>query len=92
MRKVKIARALTRPALMAGCERIPLIALGMFCAIVAITMNLYLFILAIVIGFVGVGVLRRMAKKDPMMITLYLRHIKFNRSYNSKPSIHRFLK
>lgn len=92
MRGVKVARALTRPALVAGCERIPLIALGMFCTMMAITMSLYLIIIAVCLGFVGMGILRRMAKSDPIMITLYLRHIKFKKKYMSKPSIYRFLK
>ncbi len=91
MRKIRVARALTRPALIAGCERTPLIALGMICCIMAITMNLYLFLGSIVVALIGMGILRRMAKKDPIMIKIYLRHIKFNKNYMSKPSIYRFL-
>lgn len=91
MRKVKIARALTRPALIAGCERTPLIALGMVCTIMGITTNLYLMIGAICLCVVGIGVLRRMAKHDPIMIKIYLRHIKFKKFYMSKPTIQRFL-
>lgn len=91
MRKIKIARALTRPALIVGCERIPLIALGMICIVMAITMEFYLILGSLGVAFIGVGVLRRIAKKDPIMFTIYLRHIKFNRLYQAKPSIHRFL-
>jgi type IV secretion system protein VirB3 len=91
MRKIKIARALTRPALIAGCERIPLIALGMICIVMTITMKLYLVLSSLGVAFIGIGILRRMAKKDPIMVTIYLRHIKFNRLYQAKPSIQRFL-
>lgn len=91
MRRIKIARALTRPALIVGCERIPLIALGMICITMAITVKLYLILGSLCIAFIGVGVLRRIAKKDPIMFTIYLRHIKFNRLYQAKPSIYRFL-
>ncbi len=92
LRGIKIARALTRPTLIAGCERKPLIALGMFCTIMGITMSLYMIIAAICIAVIGIGILRRMAKNDPVMIKIYLRHIKFNKRYMSKPSIYRFLK
>ncbi len=92
MRKIKVARALTRPALIAGCERTPLIALGMVCTIMGITMNPYMIFGAICILAIGIGVLRRMAKSDPIMIKIYLRHIKFQKRYMSKPSIYRFLK
>ncbi|MCP3875592.1 MAG: conjugal transfer protein TrbD [Desulfobacteraceae bacterium] len=91
MRAIKIARALTRPTLIAGSERIPLIALGMICTIMAITINIYLIFCAIGVAFIGVGILRRMAKNDPIMITIYLRHIKLRKRYMSKPSIYRFL-
>lgn len=91
MRRIKIARALTRPALIAGCERTPLIALGMICCVMAITMSLYLILASLGIAFIGIGILRRMAKKDPIMVTIYLRHIKFRKFYLAKPSIHRFL-
>jgi len=67
MRRIKIARALTRPALIAGCERTPLIALGMICCVMAITMSLYLILASLGIAFIGIGILRRMAKKDPIM-------------------------
>ena len=91
MRKIRIARALTRPALIAGCERKPLIALGMICTVMAITMNPYMIVGAIRFIAVGIGILRRMAKNDPIMIRIYLRHIKFKKFYMSKPSIYRFL-
>ncbi|MBU1386955.1 MAG: VirB3 family type IV secretion system protein [Proteobacteria bacterium] len=91
MRRIRIARALTRPALIAGCERVPLIALGMICTVMAITISIYLILLAIGVAFIGVGILRRMAKKDPIMVTIYLRHIKLRKLYMSKPSIYRFL-
>ena len=91
MRRIRVARALTRPALIAGCERIPLIALGMLCTIMAITVNKYLIAGAILVAFIGFAILRRMAKKDPIMIKIYLRHIKFKKFYESKPSINRFL-
>lgn len=91
LRKIKIARALTRPALIAGCERKPLIALGMVCTIMGITMNLYMIIGAICLAAIGIGILRRMAKNDPIMIKIYLRHIKFNKLYKAKPTIQRFL-
>ncbi len=91
MRSIRVARALTRPALIAGCERIPLIALGMVCTIMAITVNRYLLVGSVCVAVIGIGVLRRMAKIDPHMIKIYLRHIKFKKFYVSKPSIYRFL-
>ena len=91
LRRIRVARALTRPTLIAGCERKPLIALGMVCTIMGITMNLYMIMGAICLFAIGMGILRRMAKNDPIMIKIYLRHIKFKKRYMSKPSIYRFL-
>lgn len=90
MRKVQISRALTRPTLILGCERKPLIALGMLCAVVAMTMTLKMIMTAIFLFITGVAVLRRIAKKDPILMSIYLRHIKFRKFYMSKPHIHRF--
>ena len=86
-----VARALTRPALIAGCERMPLIFLGMFCAIMGITMNFYMIGGALIIALVGIWALRKLAKKDPIMFTIYLSHIKFKKEYPAKPDITRFL-
>ena len=57
----------------------------------AVTMNLYMMVAAIPIAVIGIAILRIMAKKDPVMIKIYIRHIKFNKFYMSKPSIYRFL-
>ena len=91
MKRTEIVKALTRPILLLGCERIPLILLGTLCSMLVVTLNLFLTVIALIIFMGGVWGLRKMAKKDPMMTSLYFRHIKFEKIYNARPSIYRFL-
>lgn len=81
-----------KSALVAGCERAPFVFLFMGCGFMAAPMNIYGIILGIIIFAVGLILLRMMAKKDPIMTKVYLRHIKYKKFYPGKPSIHRFLK
>lgn len=87
---VPIHASLTRPVLMAGGERMPtiiLITLVLSIMVGAIpggivTMD---FLFACLAGgflwVIGINILRSLAKADPQMIALYLRHIKYRSFY-----------
>lgn len=91
MQKAKIIRALIRPTLLFGCERKPVIILGILSAVIFMTLNPMFMLIGVLIFISGVWALRKAAKKDPMLLKLYWRHIKYSKVLRSKPSIDRFL-
>ncbi|MGD0475615.1 MAG: conjugal transfer protein TrbD [Candidatus Velthaea sp.] len=81
-RKIDVHLSLTRPLLMMGCEREPL----MISAIIAVTLvfmlgNLVLAIAGVAFWVISVAVLGRMAKADSQMTKIYLRHVKYRSFY-----------
>jgi type IV secretory pathway TrbD component len=88
-RKVDVHLSLTRPLLMMGCEREPLI----LSALLAVTMVFMLRSLVLAIGgvafwVIAVGVLQRMAKSDSMLSKIYMRHVKYRSFYAAEASVH----
>ena len=82
LRRIPIHRALTRPDLMAGCERELVMAAGMMTGIlVFVAMNWLAALVGIVIFPLMVMALRAIAKADPVMSKIYLRHIKYRPYY-----------
>jgi type IV secretory pathway TrbD component len=87
-RKVDVHRSLTRPILMMGCEREPLI----ISALVAVTLvfmlgNLVFAIVGVAFWMIAVGVLQRMAKADHQMSTIYVRHSRYRTFYPAQSSV-----
>jgi type IV secretory pathway TrbD component len=88
-RKIDVHRSLTRPLLMMGCEREPLIV----SALLAVTLVFMLGNLVFAIGgvafwVISVAVLARMAKSDHQMSTIYVRHSKYRTFYPAESSVH----
>ena len=82
LRRLPIHRALNRPDLMAGCERELFLSAGMITAIlVFVAMNWLAAVVGIVIFPLMVMALRAIAKADPVMSKIYLRHIKYRPYY-----------
>lgn len=82
LRRLPIHRALNRPDLMAGCERELILSAGMITGIlVFVAMNWLAAIVGIVILPVMVMALRAIAKADPVMSKVYLRHIRYRPYY-----------
>ena len=82
LRRLPIHRALNRPDLMAGCERELILSAGMITGIlVFVAMNWLAAIVGIVIFPVMVMALRTIAKADPVMSKVYLRHIRYRPYY-----------
>ncbi len=78
LERVVIHRSLTRPLLVNGGERVPMLILGLTCvALIFVGLKLATVALAIVLWFAGSAVLKRLAKTDPYMFGIYRRHIQY---------------
>jgi type IV secretion system protein VirB3 len=84
-RRVPIHRALHRPNLLLGAEREPVL----YTLIVAFTLvfaalSWPAFLVGAALWFIGLGVLRQLAKADPHMTRVYPRHIRYRRYYPAR--------
>ncbi len=78
LRHTTIFRALHRPNLVMGAERELILTAALLCAGVGFTaMNLPATIASAGIWLVLAGPLRMMAKSDPRMSQVYMRHIRY---------------
>lgn len=91
IRRLPIARSLHRPALLFGAERelvlftALIVSVFMFSAVY--TTSKGVLIMAIAAGcawFVALGLFRAMAKADPMMTKVYMRHVRQAAYYQSR--------
>lgn len=82
LRHHRIHRALSRPNLLMGADRELVLVTGL-AAVVLIFVVLTVY--SVVFGFAGwtfmLGVLRMMAKADPQMRRVYMRHIRYRPVY-----------
>lgn len=82
LRHTPIYRALHRPNLLMGGERVPVLMLIMISVGLAVTsMNLVAIIVSGVLWIAGIFYLRMMAKSDPFMIGIYFRSVKYRGYY-----------
>lgn len=80
--RVRIHRALSRPALIFGADRELVLFTGLMAVIlVFVVLTPLSAVLGAVIWIVIVGILRMMAKADPLMRHIYVRHIKYRPFY-----------
>jgi type IV secretion system protein VirB3 len=89
LRRTPLYRALHRQNLLLGGEREPVLACAIACAgLPAASSNLVALTVGVVLWLFLIGVLRMMAKADPMMSQVYLRQLN-NAAYfpaRSRPS------
>ena len=80
----RIHRALSRPNLLMGADR-ELVLLSGLAAIILIFVVLtwYATLLGVLIWMASVAALRMMAKADPMMRRVYMRHIAYRPYYRA---------
>ncbi|MCL6655549.1 conjugal transfer protein TrbD [Agrobacterium rubi] len=85
--RARVHRALSRPNLLMGADR-ELVLLTALAAIVLIFVVLtwYAALFGIAFWLVAVAALRTMAKSDPLMRRVYLRHISYKMSYRATSS------
>lgn len=87
LRRLPIHRALNRPDLMGGCERELLLLTGLITlTLVVVALNIFAAIAGVFIWTVSVAGLRAMAKADPFMSKVYIRHIKYKTFYPAHSS------
>lgn len=84
LNRARIHRALSRTALLFGADRELVLITGL-CAVILIFVILtpMAAILGGTLWLVAIGALRMMAKADPQMRKIYLRHIKYRHYYPS---------
>jgi type IV secretion system protein VirB3 len=80
--RARIHRALSRPTLLFGADRELVLVTGLLAVIlVFVVLTMVSAILGAVIWIVVVGILRMMAKADPFLRHVYVRHIKYRTYY-----------
>lgn len=85
LRTIPIHGALNRPDLMAGCERTLLLLTGLIALVlIVVAMNKIAAIIGVCIWLVCVGLLRKMAKADPLMSRVYFRHVQYKHYFPAK--------
>lgn len=80
----RVHRALSRPSLLMGADR-ELVLLTALAAVILIFVVLtwYAALFGIAMWLVTVGGLRMMAKADPLMRRIYVRHISYKPTYRA---------
>ncbi len=87
LQRVRIHRALSRPALLFGADRELVLVTGLASAIlIFVILKMIAAILGVLIWILVVGILRMMAKADPLMRSVYLRHIRYRAYYRPTSS------
>ncbi len=84
LRRNRIHRALSRPNLLMGADRELVLITGLAAIIlIFVVLTVYSALFGIAVWIVVVAVLRMMAKADPMMRRVYIRHIAYKSSYRA---------
>ena len=83
----RIHRALSRPNLLLGADRELVLLTGLGSVIlVFVVLTVYSAVLGVATWFTLVGLLRWMAKTDPLMRRVYIRHIRYRQHYRPTSS------
>ena len=86
LRVAVVRRSLTRPQFIFGCDRTLFFLLLLSCMALGLPGGLAAgefsnFVLALVIFFVGLQILRGLGKKDPLAMRIFQRAVKYQDSY-----------
>ncbi|MBQ9526973.1 MAG: VirB3 family type IV secretion system protein [Fretibacterium sp.] len=86
LRVAVVRRSLTRPQFIFGCDRTLFFLLLLSCMALGLPGGLAAgefsnFILALVIFFIGLQILRGLGKKDPLAMRIFQRAVKYQDSY-----------
>lgn len=80
----RVHRALSRPNLLMGADRELVLLTGLAAVIlIFVVLTWYAALLGIVIWLVAVTALRMMAKADPLMRQVYVRHVSYRPYYRA---------
>ncbi|OJF89679.1 conjugal transfer protein TrbD [Pararhizobium antarcticum] len=87
LRRNRIHRALSRPNLLMGADRELVLITGLAAVIlIFVVLTVYSAVFGVAVWIVIVGALRILAKSDPMMRQIYLRHIAYKPTYRPTTS------
>lgn len=87
LRRNRIHRALSRPNLLMGADRELVLLTGLAAVIlIFVVLTIYSAIVGAAIWIAVVGLLRMMAKSDPLMRQVYVRHISYKHHYKPTAS------
>lgn len=82
LRQTPIYRSLNRPNIIMGCEREPILLTGVLVGtLLFVTTSIISVIMGLMIWSFCFFALRKMAKTDPQMSKIYIRHIRYRRYY-----------
>jgi type IV secretion system protein TrbD len=82
LRRTALHRALYRPNLILGGERELVLITAIICGGVAVSgLNLVSAAIGVAVWLIAIALLRMMAKADPHMSKVYLRHLRFAAYY-----------
>ena len=82
LQRNKIHRALSRPNLLMGADRELVLITGLAAVILLfVVLTVYSAVFGVAIWIFIVGLLRVMAKSDPLMRRVYIRHISYKSHY-----------
>ncbi|MBT1160162.1 conjugal transfer protein TrbD [Aminobacter anthyllidis] len=82
LQRNRIHRALSRPNLLMGADRELVLVTGLAAVIlIFVVLTLYSALFGITVWIVVVAALRMMARSDPMMRRVYIRHISYRPHY-----------
>ena len=78
----RIHRALSRPNLLLGADRELVLVTGLATVIlIFVVLTVYSALIGLALWILAIGVLRRMAKADPLMRKVYIRHMRYRWTY-----------
>jgi len=82
LQAIKVHSALNRPNLLLGAERELTLMLGLICTImVFLALTWQTALLGTLLWVIILSLLRMMAKADPIMSKIYLKHLKYKAFY-----------
>jgi len=88
LRRVPIHASLSRPDLLFGCERQLALLVSMTSLVLVVVAITWLAAaLGVLIWFGAMAALRSMAKADPILSKVYLRHIRYRNYYPAHATI-----
>lgn len=90
LRRLPFHRALLRPLLLAGGERMLVLmnCIVMAMLILGVGLSEFTIVTTIFLATVGQWCLVQIAKTDPQMSEVYLRHIKYQEFYSAQTSVY----
>jgi len=87
LRRNRIHRALSRPNLLMGADRELVLITGLAAAIlIFVVLTVYSVVFGVAVWIVVIGLLRMLAKSDPLMRQVYIRHISYKPFYKPTTS------